>query len=212
MLTFTLKENHYQLTFNQINDAFGIDRSQPLTDRFSKTVTNFKTAAKTEFWRNMTKGDTNFDSKMRDYRIIHPIWILAHRVLSASVTARREVGQVNGQDIFLLYCMYKKIRVDFCDFFLERCDTIRGRKLGDVGIGGLITILAVFAGFDPNSVVEHYNPSVNANFITLPVLEMKYGLIKSCGTDKWKWQTGDPNDPNAKHPCFKIPHAFMSKF
>ena len=60
----------------------------------------------------------------------------------------------------------------------------------------MITILAVFAGFDPNSVVEHYNPSVNANFITLPVLETKYGLIKSCGTNKWKWYTADPN---AKH-------------
>ena len=115
---------------------------------------NFKQAAKTAFWHDLTNDNDTFGSKMRDYRIVHPLWILAHRVLSASVTARSEVGQVNGQEIFFLYCMYKKIPVDFCDFFLEKCDYIRKRDSGAIGIGGLVTLLGIQAGLDFSLVQE----------------------------------------------------------
>ena len=102
-----------------------------------------------------------------------------------------------------MYCMYKKIPVDFCDFFLEKCDTVRGRSGGDIGIGGLITLLGVKVGLDFETVVEYALGTDDTIFLTMKVLG-SFHLIGNTLDGGLDWYTGDAVDPQAKHPCFRI--------
>ena len=93
MLSFQLLQHNYVLTFNQVNEAMGVDLNRgPLADRFSMAFYNFKKAAKTQFYHHISRDPGDFTSYKRDYWIVHPTWVLAHRVLSTSLTSRREAG------------------------------------------------------------------------------------------------------------------------
>ena len=210
VVTFKLQNMNFQLTFDQINEGMGVDLSySPLADRFSKHFLNFKTAAKTEFWHHISDDNENFDSHKRDYRIIHPMWILAHRILASTITSRRESGQVNATEIFVLYCMYKKIPVDFCDFFMVKCDSIRGRAAGDIGIGGLVSILASLVG--ANFGVARREDSPDNTYLTLKALN-GLSLLSGDTESGFTWLTGTDENPKAKFPCFRITPQLMSSF
>ena len=212
MLTFQLLQHNYVLSFNQVNEAMGVDLNRgPLADRFSMAFYEFKKAAKSQFYHHISRDTGEFTSYKRDYWIVHPTWVLAHRVLSTSLTSRREAGQLNSIELFILYCMHKKLPVDFCDFFLEKCDLIRSRCVGDIGIGGLVTLLAQAVNLDFDIVHEMAKGADDDIFLTMNVLQSMQ-LVNYNQNKRIDWYTADETDPKIKHPCFELTHQFMKKF
>ena len=199
-LTFDLLGQNHMLTFDQVNDAMGVDLNQgPLADRFSLNYHEFKMEAKTQFYRYISRDTGEFNSKKRDYWIVHPIWVLAHRILSTSLTSRRETGQLNSNELFIMYCMYKKYPVDFCDFFLEKCDLIRRRFPGDIGIGGLVTLLAQAVDLNFEDVRENATGKEDDIFLTMNVLQSMQ-LVNYNRKQRIDWFTADETDRKIKHP------------
>ena len=212
LLTFQLLEHNYELTFNQVNEAMGVDLNRgPLADRFSLAFFEFKKDARTQFYRLISRDSEEFDSYKRDYWIVHPNWILAHRVLSTSITSRREAGQLNSNELFILYCIYKEIPVDFRDFFLEKCDLIRSRFPGDIGIGGLVTLLAQAVDLNFEDVRENATGREDDIFLTFNVLQSMQ-LVNYNQKRRIDWFTADETDRKIKHPCFELTQKFMDKF
>ncbi|KAL4554781.1 hypothetical protein LXL04_037386 [Taraxacum kok-saghyz] len=210
-LTFDLLGQNHMLTFDQVNDAMGVDLHQgPLADRFSLAYYEFKKEAKTQFYQYISRDTGEFNSKKRDYWIVHPIWVLTHLILSTSLTSRRETGQLNSNELFIMYCMYKKFPVDFCDFFLEKCDLLRNRRTGDIGVGGLVTLIAQAVNLDFAEVREQAKGTDDDIFLTFNVLHtMRLVNPNHNGLD---WCTANEADSMIKHPCFELTQQFMEKF
>ncbi|CAI9265702.1 unnamed protein product [Lactuca saligna] len=74
------------------------------------------------FWQQITNEPQYSSSSSKASSIIHPCLRLAHRVLTCTIFARSEVGQISKAELFFLWCMT--------------------RENGDIFIGGLITLIA----------------------------------------------------------------------
>ncbi len=107
--------------------------------------------------------------------------------------------------------MYKKIRVDLCDFFLEKCDWVRGRPSGDISISGLVTLIAARAGFDFNSIEDEPLGDDDAMYLKLKDLH-EMSLIRGSPQEGYVWLTGVESDPKAKFQCFQVTPRLMSSF
>ncbi|CAI9270866.1 unnamed protein product [Lactuca saligna] len=96
------------------------------------------------FWQQITNEPQYSSSSLKASSIIHPCLCLAHRVLTCTIFARSEVGQISKAELFFLWCMTRENgpRPDFASFFFTKCYNLTTMDKGDIFIGGLITLIA----------------------------------------------------------------------
>ncbi|CAI9288965.1 unnamed protein product [Lactuca saligna] len=96
------------------------------------------------FWQQITNEPQYSSSSSKASSIIHPCLRLAHRVLTCTIFARSEVGQISKAELFFLWCMTRENgpRPDFASFFFTKCYNLTTMDKGDIFIGGLITLIA----------------------------------------------------------------------
>ncbi|KAL4582345.1 hypothetical protein LXL04_006892 [Taraxacum kok-saghyz] len=97
-----------------------------------------------EIWEEISGGESLTKGRDKVSNIIHPCIRIAHRILSCTIFARKEPGQINTAELFFIWCMTRKRgpKPDFASFFYHKCHATRSHAKGDICFGGLITVLA----------------------------------------------------------------------
>ncbi|CAI9260680.1 unnamed protein product [Lactuca saligna] len=111
------------------------------------------------FWQQITNEPPYSSSSSKASSIIHPCLRLAHRVLTCTIFACSEVGQISKAKLFFLWCMTRENgpRPDFASFFFTKFYNLTTMDKGDIFIGGLIT--KYIGSFEPTNPEQWIIPS-----------------------------------------------------
>lgn len=164
-LRFCVQGKAHELTYSQLNGFMGT----PTEGTFPEGVDypseiNFLT-----MWTQIS-GITSFATgKDKVLSIIHPCFRIAHRILSCTIFARKEAGQILVVELFFLWCMTRHDgpKPDFASFFYHKCITTRSKPSGEICFGGLITIITSELGV---SLSDFHDPVADSIFLDLSAL------------------------------------------
>ncbi|CAI9275491.1 unnamed protein product [Lactuca saligna] len=208
VLTFKLQGRQHRLKYKKLNKIMGTYDIYN-SDIYSHQWTQFKSLPNVEFWTQITSLPKFNPSRQKDPFIMHPCWRIAHRILSTSIFARHEPGQINTVELYFLYCMsrHRWSLTDFTTFFLDKCDSLRTKTTGDICIGGLITLIGLGMGlqFPASEYVPVDDPPLYLlDCITLMRMELILPHPNLLGHFSWL--------NHVKDPVYILPNPSLSTF
>ncbi|CAI9268023.1 unnamed protein product [Lactuca saligna] len=208
VLTFKLQGRQHRLKYKKLNKIMGTYDIYN-SDIYSHQWSQFKSLPNVEFWTQITSLPKFNPSHQNDPFIMHPCWRIAHRILSTSIFARHEPGQINTVELYFLYCMsrHRWSLTDFTTFFLDKCDSLRTKTTCDICIGGLVTLIGLGMGlqFPASEYVPVDDPPLYLlDCITLMRMELILPHPNLLGHFSWL--------NHVKDPVYILPNPSLSTF
>ena len=141
MLEFRLGNETHHLGIFELNDIFHFPKNENAHVEFDRN----------EFWREIT-GQRRIVYEARaakESKILSPALKYMHRLISHSVFSRKEGDSVvSTTELALLYCMMHNRKLDICHALANKFRDVATKMTGAIKIGGMVTAIASFLGFD----------------------------------------------------------------
>ncbi|KAI5402897.1 hypothetical protein KIW84_050480 [Lathyrus oleraceus] len=138
---FRTFNRNYAISQDQLADLF----SFPHGDKFAcqhPLESEWESNA-LDFWKPLT-GKTTTDWEILKATDIQNLTIrYLHHILAITIFCRENTGNVNSRDLFLIYCVLSKTKVNLTPFLLAHFQSTSVRTGCPICVGGLITSITL---------------------------------------------------------------------